>query len=251
MVDDNGRAHILIVDDDPVLVGTISTFMTKEGFEVSAALDGEEGFQKAADERPDLVILDIMMPGKDGIEVMRELQMDPRTKDIPILFLTSIDDEAVIVKGLKGAEDYMVKPFMTLELEARVNKILERCVRNGDNPDGLSGPDRDRLAIRLGDETYLLPLKQVFFFEALGKYTYAYTKNRRILTDCSIGDLEKKLSSSGFIRLHRSYIVKINGINKVLRKPREAVVVVMGDEAHTELHVSESYLPAFKTRLGL
>lgn len=242
--------RLLMIDDDEIMVGTVCKFMRTAGFEVSWCLDGEDGIRKATDELPDLIILDIMMPGMSGLEVMQEIRTDARTRDIPILFLTSLDDEATVVKGLKGAEDYMVKPFRTLEFEARVRKILDR--KPGEGGGARRGsPSAGRLAVTIGTETYLLPFEQICFVEAHGKYTYVGTRNRRVLTGYSIGDLEQRLPSSEFLRIHRSCMVNLGHVHKAVRKPPGKVALAMDDEAHTELVVSDTYLPEVKKRLDL
>jgi DNA-binding response OmpR family regulator len=115
---------ILVVDDEPTLVETIRYSLKKEGYEVAAALDGLKALETARREKPDLVILDVMLPGLDGFEVCRALR---RETIVPILMLTARDDEVDKVVGLElGADEYMTKPFSMRELIARVRAMLRR-----------------------------------------------------------------------------------------------------------------------------
>ncbi|MDZ4246930.1 MAG: response regulator transcription factor, partial [Dehalococcoidia bacterium] len=116
--------RILVVDDDPEILSVIRRGLAYEGYTVDTAADGAEALAKAREKEPDLVILDIMMPGIDGIEVAKRLRAG---SDIPILMLTAKGTVADKVSGLEsGADDYMVKPFAFDELLARVKALLRR-----------------------------------------------------------------------------------------------------------------------------
>jgi len=113
---------ILIIDDDNRLVENVATYMQDFGFEVDSALNGVEGLEKAAVFEPDLIVLDLMMPGLDGVEVCREIR---KTRTTPVIMLTARAEETDIVAGLEvGADDYMTKPFSLRELVARIKARL-------------------------------------------------------------------------------------------------------------------------------
>jgi len=116
---------ILIVEDEPTLVATLRYNFEREGFQVTTAGDGELAISAARDERPDLIILDLMLPKMDGLEVCRVLRRETAT---PILMLTAKTDEVDKVVGLEiGADDYVTKPFGMRELTARVRSLLRRA----------------------------------------------------------------------------------------------------------------------------
>lgn len=115
---------ILVVDDERPIAEILQYSLEKEGYEVICAFDGEEAITKSLEEEPDLILLDIMLPKKDGMEVCRSIR---KTKDIPIIMLTAKDSEVDKVLGLElGADDYVTKPFSTRELLARVKANLRR-----------------------------------------------------------------------------------------------------------------------------
>ncbi len=116
--------RILIVEDDATLLDTLEYNLTAEGYRVLTAIDGRDAIQVARDEKPDLVLLDVMLPGLDGLEVCRILR---REMNVPILMLTARTDEVDRVVGLEmGADDYLTKPFSMRELLARVKALLRR-----------------------------------------------------------------------------------------------------------------------------
>ena len=116
--------RVLVVDDEPVLVDTIRYNLRREGYDVQVATDGNEALKLAQAASPDLVVLDLMLPGIDGLEVCRQLR---RESTVPILMLTAKDDEVDKIVGLEvGADDYMTKPFSMRELLARVRAMLRR-----------------------------------------------------------------------------------------------------------------------------
>ena len=117
---------VLVVDDQPQIVRLIQLHLDREGFQVLTAADGEEALERVHEERPDLVILDVIMPKKDGFEVLRTIKATPELERTPVIMLTVKTQSADIVEGLReGAELYLPKPFHPRELVALVKRVLE------------------------------------------------------------------------------------------------------------------------------
>ena len=120
-------SRVLIVEDEPDIRELVVHHLKREGYHVSAAASGEEALRQVRAAAPDLVLLDLMMPAMDGLEVCRRLRQDPATAALPIVMLTAKGDEVDRVLGLEiGADDYVVKPFSPKELLARVRAVLRR-----------------------------------------------------------------------------------------------------------------------------
>ena len=120
-------ATVLVVDDEKDLVELVKYHLEKEGLKCLEARDGETALQMARERTPDLMVLDLMLPGVDGLEVCRKLRKDPKTSSIAIIMLTAKAEEVDRIVGLEmGADDYMVKPFSPRELLARVKAVLRR-----------------------------------------------------------------------------------------------------------------------------
>lgn len=120
---------ILIADDEVNIVISLEFLMKREGFEVVIASDGEEAIAKIREEKPDLVLLDVMMPRKTGFEVCQEVRSNPELQDLKILMLTAKGRDTEVAKGMAlGADEYMTKPFSTHELVERVKGLLGLAV---------------------------------------------------------------------------------------------------------------------------
>jgi two-component system, OmpR family, alkaline phosphatase synthesis response regulator PhoP len=128
--------RILIIEDEPDITEVLTYNLKKHHFQVSTAETGEAGLEAARETLPDLVLLDLMLPGIDGLEVCRRLREDPRTRDLLIIMLTAKGTEADVVVGLTlGADDYIVKPFSTSELMARIRAVLRRAEPRDESAD--------------------------------------------------------------------------------------------------------------------
>ena len=132
------EASVLVVEDEEHIVTLLTYNLDKEGFSTMVALDGEDALLTAKERRPDLIILDWMLPRLSGLEVCRQLRRDSGTRDIPIIMLTARGEEHDRIRGFEhGADDYVVKPFSTSELIARVRAVLRRASPRAGNDESL------------------------------------------------------------------------------------------------------------------
>ena len=152
------RSHILVVEDEPIIADAIADRLRSEGYDTTIAHDGLIAVERCTELRPDLVILDLNLPGIDGVEVCRRIQS---TRRIPVVMLTARDDETDMLVGLGvGADDYMTKPFSPRELVARVKAVLRRAEVTA-GPSLERGPividPSSRVVRRDGDQVHLTP----------------------------------------------------------------------------------------------
>ncbi|HEY3363749.1 MAG TPA: response regulator transcription factor [Symbiobacteriaceae bacterium] len=227
--------RILVVDDDPKITSFLRRGLALEGYEVTVANGGTEALRSVAEAVPDLMILDIMMPGVDGLEVCRRVRS--AGEDVPVLMLTARDTVSDRVKGLDaGSDDYLVKPFALEELLARVRALLRRTRSAKDEPEvrlnllryadlELDTASREaRRGMRLIDltakEFELLALfmghpRQVLTRDTLMEkvWGYDYTGESNVL-EVYVGYLRQKLESGGEARL----IQTVRGVGYVLKE---------------------------------
>lgn len=159
------KQTILVVDDEQDLLDLIEYNLKKEGFNVIKSENGVDALKKTHEHKPDLVLLDIMMPKMDGLEVCEKMRTDDELKHIPIVFLTARGDEKTEVEGLDGgADDYVTKPISPTKLMSRIKAVLRRFreteeVSNVLNVHDLE-IDRDRYIVKRGEEEFQLPRKE-------------------------------------------------------------------------------------------
>lgn len=136
---------VVVIEDEPTITGAIADRLQAEGWEVTTAYDGPSGVRSVSQTDPDLVVLDVMLPGFDGLEVCRRIQAE---RPVPVLMLTARDDETDMLVGLGvGADDYMTKPFSMRELVVRLKALLRRVHRSAQAP----APAEPALALEIGD----------------------------------------------------------------------------------------------------
>jgi DNA-binding response OmpR family regulator len=165
-MDAGPRGTILVVDDEPTIVEVVSRYLARAGFHTLQAADGPSALLAVRAQRPDLVVLDVMLPGFDGIEVLRRLHEEPG-EPVAVILLTARGEESDRLIGLRrGADDYVVKPFSPAELVARVEAVLRRTAARGGAPaeeataesiehDGLRIDPAARTVTRGGEEVVL------------------------------------------------------------------------------------------------
>lgn len=117
--------HILIIDDSPTEVHVFRNMLMNHDIEVSVAINGEEGIEKAIEFKPDCILMDVVMPGKNGFQATRDLSRNPATSDIPVIIITTKDQETDKIWGMRqGARDYIVKLAVEGDLIERINKVI-------------------------------------------------------------------------------------------------------------------------------
>ena len=222
------QPHVLVVDDDSRIASALRRALIYEGYQVEVAPDGQLALQRARERMPDLAILDVMLPGLDGIEVCRRLRAEG---DVPILMLTARDGTAERVKGLdSGADDYLVKPFAYEELLARVRALLRRHgprqrkvlryvdltmdigmheVKRGEDRISLTAKEFDLLQHFLRNPNQVLRREQLL--DAVWGYDFGATSN---VVDVYVGYLRTKLEDGGRPRLLQT----VRGVGYVLRE---------------------------------
>ncbi len=163
-------ATVLIVDDEPKIVRLVADYLERAGFGVRTARSGEEALMRARTEPPDLVILDLGLPGIDGLDVTRSLR---RSGDLPIIMLTARDDETDKLIGLElGADDYVTKPFSPRELVARVRAVLRRRAGAGESETLRAGDlvlDLPRMRLTRGGEPVELTATEFALLAAMAR----------------------------------------------------------------------------------
>ena len=122
-----GKLTVPVIDDDPVILELLRVNFEIEGFDVICAKDGDEGLLRAQNDHPDVVISDIMMPRRDGLQLLADLKEGPATQDLPVILLSAKAQKTEVQQGLElGADDYITKPFDPLELIDRLNAVMPR-----------------------------------------------------------------------------------------------------------------------------
>ncbi len=227
------QARILVVDDELPILEPLKYNLEKEGFEVSTAMDGREALQKCQTFAPDLVVLDLMLPVIDGLQVCRQLRSNPQTKDIRILMLTARAEETDEIVGFKmGADDYVAKPFRIRPLIERIKAMLRRPTMQDDSSDILeiAGIHIDRKrheVIWNGKELVLTPTEFRLLWTLCQQPGRTFSRNE--LLDCCRGEdansmertidvhiraLRKKLGDGGLL------IETVRGVGYRLRPER-------------------------------
>jgi two-component system, OmpR family, alkaline phosphatase synthesis response regulator PhoP len=177
---------ILVVDDEPNITRLLGMYLTKEGFTVETAADGPSAVAKARATRYALILLDLMLPGMDGLEACRTIR---RTSDVPIIMLTARSEDVDKIVGLEvGADDYVTKPFNPRELVARVKAVLRRYETTA-SPErqvlsvGDVTIDLDRREVRIGDEFVEVRAKEFALLVALARRPGVVVPRDRLLND--------------------------------------------------------------------
>ncbi|MZH14509.1 MAG: response regulator [Nitrospinae bacterium] len=216
------KNKVALIEDEADILEVIEYSLSKEGFEVCTALDGEAGLALIKKENPDLVLLDLMLPGLDGIEICRKLKADSATRSISIIMVTAKGEESDIVLGLGiGADDYVVKPFSPRELMARVKSVLRRggVREEGDSLISRNGLviDIDRHEVRLEGKKIVLTAMEFKLLHFLASHPGRVFTRENLLSHVA--------SDDAFI-IDRNIDVHIRSIRKKLDKHRDLIETI-------------------------
>ena len=240
------KRTVLLVDDEQEILDILNEAFRAEGYKTINASDGNEAIERLSESRPDLVVLDIMMPNVDGWEVLDYMRKNPSTKDIPVLVLTAKSSEISKVFGLQhGADDYMTKPFGQKELMARCEAILRRTAPTKERePEATEAIDL--IPVNSENGFYFISKDEIVCVEADRKNTIVYTPTERLTSKLNISKMENLLGS-GFMRVHRSFIVNLARIKRIIKlSPQEFVIET---ETKGGIPVSRREYPRLKKAL--
>ena len=228
------REEILVVEDEESILELVTFNLKKEGYDVQGVTTGEEALDYARTGSPDLIVLDLMLPGVDGLEVCKRLKNDPQTEQVPIVMLTARSEEADIVTGLElGADDYITKPFSPRVLLARVRAVLRRSAQEVPDEDAVLRvhdltihPGRHE--VLLNDEKLDLTYTEFRLLHLLARRPgWVFTRNQIIdairgpdypvtdrSVDVQVAGLRKKLGEAS------DYVQTVRGVGYKLKEER-------------------------------
>jgi two-component system phosphate regulon response regulator PhoB len=219
------KERILVVDDEEDLLELVRYNLTRDGYRVTCVSTGEDAIEQARRETPDLIVLDLLLPNVDGLEVCRRLKGDSKTKHVPILMLTAKTEEADVVAGLElGADDYMTKPFSPRVLLARVKAVLRR--KSSVAPDERSVVRIHELTVDPGRHEALLDGKPVeLTYTEFALLHFLARKPGWTFTRTQIVDAVK---GEDYPVTERSVDVQVAGLRKKLGRHSEYIQTVRG-----------------------
>ncbi|MBU0679449.1 MAG: response regulator [Verrucomicrobia bacterium] len=219
------KETILIVEDDEDIRELIKFNLASEGFKIISSETGEAGLRAARDDLPDLIVLDLMLPGIDGLDVCRVLKNDPKTRHIAIVMVTAKGEETDVVAGLElGADDYVTKPFSPKVLIARVRTVLRRKSR--EEPDEMAPVTRGDLVIDPGRHQVLLRNKPLDLTATeFGVLHLLARKPGWVFTRQQIVD---NVKGEDYAVTERSVDVQMVGLRKKLGRYADAIETVRG-----------------------
>ena len=219
------KSTLLVIEDDPDIVELLRYNLEREGFRVLVATDGERGLADAARHQPDLVLLDLMLPGLDGLEVCRRLRAQDSTRATPVLVLTAKSEEADVVIGLEmGADDYLTKPFSPRELLARVRALMRRAQRSEDP--GKTRIEMNGLVLDLTRHEVLWEGAHVPLTRA--EFRLLWTLAQRPGRVYSRNELVDEITAGEALIIDRNVDVHISSIRKKLGEAGKLIATVRG-----------------------
>jgi DNA-binding response OmpR family regulator len=238
-------ARVLIIDDDVELLRGLCLSLRHEGYDVTTASSGTNALEIIAHLKPHILVLDVMMPGVDGWEVLERVRANPTTADLPVLMLTAKDSEESKVKGFSlGADDYLTKPFSVREFRCRVAALLRR----GNGHEVQEGTSV-KIPVASGSSGHeFIDSRDVYYIEGIRNYTYVHTYDGKFLSRLGLGEMERRVPEA-LMRIHRSYIVNLESIKGCRWATHSSYRLVLADLAGTEVPVSRTLVSDIQKRL--
>ena len=219
------RSKVVVIEDEPDIVEVVSYNLKREGYQVASAMRGDEGLNLVRTQSPELVILDLMLPGMDGLSVCQQMKADPITRDIPIIIVSAKGEESDVVIGLgMGADDYLGKPFGPRELLARVKAVLRRgAVRNENQKErivvGELLIDSARHEVRVSDQLVKLTATEFkVLYQLVSHPGRAFSREQ----------LLNRVVGEGVVVVDRNIDVHIRSIRKKLRVCSQMIQTIRG-----------------------
>ena len=219
------RKKIILIEDEPDIVEVISYNLRREGFQVIAEVRGDEGINQVRKQSPALVILDLMLPGIDGLSVCQQIKADSLTQDIPIIIVSAKGEESDVVIGLgMGADDYLAKPFSPRELVARVKAVLRRGdIRRGEQDDriliGQLLIDVVRHEVKIANVPVMLTATEFKILHQIASQPgRAFTREQ----------LLNRVTGEGVVVVDRNIDVHMRSIRKKLKGYSEKIQTIRG-----------------------
>ena len=217
---------IVVIEDETDILEVIAYNLKREGYEVITSTSGEDGLEKIEKSKPNLVVLDLMLPEVDGIELCRKLKSDPVTQAIPVIMVTAKGEESDVVLGLGvGADDYVTKPFSPRELTARVKAVLRRTKSRGE-VDGRERVafegvviDPQRHEVKVDDESVILTATEFRLLHFLASHPGRVFTRDHLLT---------RVIGEDAIVIDRNIDVHVRAIRKKLGNHRDLVETIRG-----------------------
>lgn len=253
------KKTILIIEDDENVRKNIGELLSEEGYNILSAANGKFGMMVAKESLPDLIISDIMMPEKNGYELLKELSSLKETGHIPFLFLSAKAELNDLRKGMElGADDYLFKPFKSSELlkavETRLKKMSRlKAVLTTKNSAGHSNSKKkfnfkDSLFLTVNNKPQFIKIKSIKFISADNQYSNLFLENGdQLLIRKSLANWEKILPENKFVRIHRSTIINLEYISKVEKWFKQSYRVYIND--HDEpLIISKRFSSKIKNK---
>jgi DNA-binding LytR/AlgR family response regulator len=245
---------ILIVDDQPQISKILNDVLTKKGYSTVMAFNGEAGYQKALEIKPNLIIMDIMMPVLSGFDSAKKIKSHTELANIPIIFLTAYADESTLAKAkVTEPHGYILKPFKEIDIHTSIEmaihkhkkerelkveaELLRSITRHKDNAEYLFVKHQSMLV--------KLEVEEVLFVEALKDYVIVHTSKENYTIHSTMKDIERKLPGRHFLRVHRSYIINTDKIKAI------GANGLLMDDTDKEIPIGGSYKDALGDRINL